>query len=98
MIAWWRRPVAVSPVDPGEVAAVERVSVSELANPAARLMMRGPGEFMTPAFRVAGMLIWGFTGVLIDRLTALDGWERPWDAAKITDLRPADWCPGTAVS
>ncbi len=90
VIAWWRRPGAVSPVDSGEVAAVERVSVSELADPAARLMMRGPGEFMTPAFRVAGMLIWGFTGVLIDRLIALAGWERPWDASKVMNLRPAD--------
>jgi 8-oxo-dGTP pyrophosphatase MutT (NUDIX family) len=86
VIAWWRRPVAVSPVDPGEVAGVERVSVSELANPAARLMMHGPGEIMTPAFRVAGMLIWGFTGVLIDRLIVLAGWERPWDTSKVTDL------------
>jgi 8-oxo-dGTP pyrophosphatase MutT (NUDIX family) len=85
VIAWWRRPVAVSPVDPGEVAGVERVSVSELANPAARLMMHGPGEIMTPAFRVAGMLIWGFTGVLIDRLIVLAGWERPWDTSKVTD-------------
>jgi len=85
VIAWWRRPVAVSPVDPGEVAGVERVSVSELANPAARLMIHGPGEIMTPAFRVAGMLIWGFTGVLIDRLIVLAGWERPWDTSKVTD-------------
>jgi 8-oxo-dGTP pyrophosphatase MutT (NUDIX family) len=85
VIAWWRRPVAVSPVDPGEVAGVERVSVSELANPAARLMMHGPGEIMTPAFRVAGMLIWGFTGVLIDRLIVLAGWERPWDTSNVTD-------------
>jgi 8-oxo-dGTP pyrophosphatase MutT (NUDIX family) len=85
VIAWWRRPVAVSPVDLGEVAGVERVSVSELANPAARLMMHGPGEIMTPAFRVAGMLIWGFTGVLIDRLIVLAGWERPWDTSNVTD-------------
>jgi hypothetical protein len=41
---------------------------------------------MTPAFRVAGMLIWGFTGVLIDRLIVLAGWERPWDTSKVTDL------------
>jgi len=25
VLAWWRRPSAVAPVDPGEVAAVERV-------------------------------------------------------------------------
>jgi 8-oxo-dGTP pyrophosphatase MutT (NUDIX family) len=86
VIAWWRWPCAVWPVDPGEVAAVERVSVSELADPAARLMMHGPGEFMTPAFQVRKMLIWGLTGVLVDRLLALAGWERPWDASKVIDL------------
>ena len=86
VLAWWRRPGAVAPVDPGEVAAVERVSVSELADPAARLMVRGPSGFISPAFRVRHMLIWGFTAVLVDRLLALAGWERPWDTAKIVDL------------
>jgi 8-oxo-dGTP pyrophosphatase MutT (NUDIX family) len=86
VIGWWRWPCAVSPVDPGEVAAVERVSVSELADPAARLMVRGPSGFMTPAFQVRKMLIWGLTGVLVDRLLGLAGWERPWDASKVMDL------------
>jgi 8-oxo-dGTP pyrophosphatase MutT (NUDIX family) len=86
VLAWWRRPSAVAPVDAAEVAAVERVGVSELADPAARLMVRGPSGFASPAFRVRGMLIWGFTAVLVDRLLALGGWERPWDAAKVTDL------------
>src|SRR5580704_14095757 len=31
VLAWWRKPSAVGPVDAGEVAAVERVSVAELA-------------------------------------------------------------------
>jgi 8-oxo-dGTP pyrophosphatase MutT (NUDIX family) len=86
VLAWWRRPCAVAPVDPAEVAAVERVSVSELADPATRVMVRGPAGFLSPAFRVKGMLIWGFTAVLVDRLLALAGWERPWDTAKIIDL------------
>jgi len=42
VLAWWRQPCAVSPVDQGEVAAVERISVSELAEPSARLMMHRP--------------------------------------------------------
>jgi 8-oxo-dGTP pyrophosphatase MutT (NUDIX family) len=86
VLAWWRRPSAVAPVDAAEVAAVERVSVSELADPAARLMVRGPGGFVSPAFRVRGMLIWGFTAVLVDRLLALGRWERPWDVTRIMDL------------
>jgi 8-oxo-dGTP pyrophosphatase MutT (NUDIX family) len=86
VLAWWRRPCAVAPVDPGEVAAVTRVSASELADPAARLMVRMPIGAMSPAFRVRGMLIWGTTAMVIDRLLALAGWERPWDGAEIMDL------------
>ena len=86
VLAWWRRPSAVAPVDAAEVAAVERVSVAELADPAARLMVRVPDGRMSPAFRVRGMLIWGFTAALVDRLLALGGWEKPWDAANVIDL------------
>ena len=86
VLAWWRRPCAVAPVDPAEVAAVERVAVSELADPATRVMVRGPSGFLSPAFRVKNMLIWGFTAVLVDRLLALAGWERAWDTATVVDL------------
>jgi 8-oxo-dGTP pyrophosphatase MutT (NUDIX family) len=86
VLAWWRRPSAVAPVDVAEVAAVERVSVAELADPATRLMVRVPDGRTTPAFRVRGMLIWGFTAALVDRLLALGGWEKPWDPGVVTDL------------
>jgi 8-oxo-dGTP pyrophosphatase MutT (NUDIX family) len=86
VLAWWREPCAVAPVDPAEVAAVERISVSELADPETRVTVRGPSGYLGPAFRVKGMLIWGFTAVLVDRLLALAGWERPWDTAKVIDL------------
>jgi len=86
VLAWWRRPSAVAPVDEGEVAAVERVGVAELADPAARLMVRVPDGRTSPAFRVRSMLIWGFTAALVDRLLALGGWEEPWDASVIKDL------------
>jgi len=86
VLAWWRKPSAVAPVDVGEVAAVERVKVAELADPAARVMVRTPGGRTSPAFRVRGMLIWGFTGLLVDRLLALAGWEKPWDVTTVLDL------------
>ncbi len=86
VLAWWRRPSAVAPVDTAEVAAVERVSVAELADPATRLMVQVRDGRTTPAFRVRGMLIWGFTAALVDRLLALGGWEKPWDATRVEDL------------
>jgi 8-oxo-dGTP pyrophosphatase MutT (NUDIX family) len=86
VLAWWRQPCAVAPVDQREVAAVERVSLAELSDPATRLMARMPSGRTAPAFRVRGMVIWGFTAALLDRLLALAGWERPWDAAMVMDL------------
>jgi hypothetical protein len=34
------------------------------------------------------MLVWGFTAMILDRLLAIGGWERPWNAGLIEDLPP----------
>jgi 8-oxo-dGTP pyrophosphatase MutT (NUDIX family) len=86
ILAWWRAPSAVRPADVGEVALVERIALSDLADPANRLMLRFPGGRVGPAFRIGPMLIWGFTGLLTDRLLALGGFERPWDVTTIGAL------------
>ncbi len=86
VLGWWRTPSAVRPTDIGEVAAVERIAVAELADPANRLMMRFPGGRSGPAFSIGPMLIWGFTALLTDQLLALGGFERPWDADIIRAL------------
>ncbi len=95
VLGWWHTPVAVSPGDPGEIAAVLRVPVTELANPATRLMIRYPAGLPGPAFRAGGLIIWGFTALLLDRLLALGGWQEPWDSGRITALAadelPAGW-------
>jgi 8-oxo-dGTP pyrophosphatase MutT (NUDIX family) len=88
VLAWWRRPVPVAPGDPGEITAVARVRVADLADPANRLTARYPSGLAGPAFRVSGMLVWGFTAMIVDRLLAIGGWERPWDAAAAEDLPP----------
>jgi 8-oxo-dGTP pyrophosphatase MutT (NUDIX family) len=86
VLGWWRAPSAVQPTDLGEVAAVERIGVADLADPANRLMMRFPGGRSGPAFSIGPMLIWGFTALLTDRLLALGGFERPWDVDTIRAL------------
>jgi hypothetical protein len=83
-------------VDLAEVAAVERIGVSELTDPAARVVVRVPDGQTTPAFRVRGLLIWGFTALLVDRLLALAGWERPWSPAEVIDWAPGPGGPGSA--
>ena len=86
VLAWWRTPSAVRPIDVGEVAAVERIPVADLVNPSHRLMLRMPSGRLSPAFRVGSMLIWGFTAGLTDRLLSLAGWEQPWDASRVREL------------
>jgi 8-oxo-dGTP pyrophosphatase MutT (NUDIX family) len=94
VLAWWRTPCSVAPADTGEVAAVERVRIAEFADPASRLTVRHSSGRTGPGFRVKGMLVWGFTAALVDRLVALGGWEVPWDAAMVYDL-PPERAPGT---
>ena len=86
VLAWWRTPSRVRPVDTGEVAAVARIPVADLADPTCRLMLRMPSGRPAPAFRVGSMLIWGFTAGLTARLLELAGWEQPWDASRVRDL------------
>lgn len=89
VLGWWRRPVAVGPADPAEVAGTARIRISEFADRANRLTVRHPSGVTGPAFRVGGMLVWGFTAGVIDMLLILGGWERPWDASRVEDL-PAE--------
>jgi 8-oxo-dGTP pyrophosphatase MutT (NUDIX family) len=90
VLGWWRSPVPVAPGDPGEIAAVVRVPVADLADPANRIMISYPNGQAGPAFRVAGLIVWGFTAALLDRVLALAGLEQPWDAGKLTSLTPAE--------
>jgi 8-oxo-dGTP pyrophosphatase MutT (NUDIX family) len=78
VLGWWRRPTPVFAKDPAEVASVHRVPLAELADPVNRCQVRHPSGFIGPAFEVRGLLVWGFTGGLVDRLIHLGGWEQPW--------------------
>ncbi len=86
VLGWWRRPGPVRVVDPAEVARVERVPLAELSDPANRCRVRHPSGRIGPAFDVRGMLIWGFTAGLIDRLLELGGWARPWRPGPVRPL------------
>jgi 8-oxo-dGTP pyrophosphatase MutT (NUDIX family) len=88
VLAWWRNPGPVAPGDPAEITAVARIPMADLANPSSRLTIRYPSGGAGPAFRAGGMLVWGFTAFLLDRLLAMGGWEQPWDSALVVDLPP----------
>jgi 8-oxo-dGTP pyrophosphatase MutT (NUDIX family) len=89
VLAHWFEPVAVAPGDPGETAAVIRVPLSELADPANRFCVRSPSGYIGPAFEVASLVVWGFTGGLLSALLNLGGWERQWDSEIVRDLETA---------
>lgn len=89
VLAHWERPGPVAPVDLAETAAVARVPLTVLADPANRLTVRGPSGHAYPGFVVPGMLVWGFTGGVLNALLAMGGWARPWEHALEYDLETA---------
>jgi 8-oxo-dGTP pyrophosphatase MutT (NUDIX family) len=89
VVAHWRTPSAVRAVDPAETAAVARVPVTRLLDPANRLVVRGPTGFTSPAFLAPGMLIWGFTAGVLAVLLDVGGWRSPWEDAPEYELDAA---------
>lgn len=82
VLAWWAQPSPVGVVDHGECAAVFRVPVSELVDPDNRRLARitrGGSAFDSPGFVVGGRVVWGFTGIVLDRVLAGLGWGGPWE-------------------
>ncbi|SDG42052.1 NUDIX domain-containing protein [Sinosporangium album] len=88
VVGWWHTPSAVSAASPDEVESVERVPLAELCDPGNRLRTRTPSGYVGAAFRVRGLLVWGFTAGLLDRVLAAGRFERPWDASRVEDLPP----------
>jgi len=88
VLAWWRVPSPVSVVDPREVASVHRVPLAELLDPDNRLLVRHPSGYVGAAFQVRGLLVWGFTAGLLDRVLRLAGWEKPWAEDRLEEMPP----------
>lgn len=89
VVAWWREPSPVGPVNPAEVARVVRVPVAELVDPANRFRVTHPSGYAGPGFSASGLFVWGFTAGLLDRLFHLTGWEHPWDLTRSEPLPPS---------
>lgn len=86
VLGWWREPSPVFAGDPLEVAAVHRVPIAELSDPVNRVRVQHPSGYVGPGFAVRGMLVWGFTGMLLSGLIALAGWEIPWQPGRLVPL------------
>ncbi|WP_442860361.1 NUDIX hydrolase [Arthrobacter sp. zg-Y769] len=85
VLGWWDKPTPVDVVDYGESASVFRVPVADLLNPENRRTAVLPGRKgapRTPAFLVNGVLVWGFTGMILANLFDELGWTQPWDESR----------------
>jgi 8-oxo-dGTP pyrophosphatase MutT (NUDIX family) len=89
VLAWWRKPHPVAPVDFAEVESVRRVRIAELADPRNRVRVRHPTGWVGPAFHAGDMLIWGFTAGILTALLEMGGWARPWDTTAPPEPLPA---------
>jgi 8-oxo-dGTP pyrophosphatase MutT (NUDIX family) len=87
VVAWWDRPGPLVP-DRSEVAAVARVGLTELADPAVRIGVRHPAGGVWPGFRLPELLVWGFTAWVLDRLVAACDLEVGWDGSPVLELPP----------
>lgn len=95
VIAWWRDPSPVRVVDVRESAAVFRVPVADLLDPAHRgvtVIRRDGQEWRGPAFSVdtdsGTHVVWGFTAMLLDGLFDRLGWTEPWDGERVVARPP----------
>ena len=68
------------------MASVHRVPIADLADPANRVRVQHPSGYVGPGFEVAGLLVWGFTGGLLERLLTLGGLAQPYDATRVVAL------------
>ncbi len=89
VVAYWAHPGPVRVVDPAETAAVVRVPLAELTDPARRFNVTSPGGYLGPAFAVRGLLVWGFTALVLSWVLDLAGWTIPWDTSDVRDLGEA---------
>lgn len=81
VLGWWRepRPGSLWAKDTREVARVLQPSVASLVDPGARFWVRHPSGFRGPGWDVEGLLVWGFTGGLLDKILDLAGVAPAWD-------------------
>lgn len=89
VLGWWHSPSPVRVVDYAESAQVFRVPVRDLLDPDHRVMAtvhRAGRTFESPGFTVNGVLVWGFTGIVLSGLFDQLGWSVPWDRTRLHRL------------
>ncbi|WP_315096303.1 CoA pyrophosphatase [uncultured Cellulomonas sp.] len=87
--AWWTHPSQVAAVDHAETVDVFRVPVADLLDPTNRASVehaRWGRPVRTPAFTVDGVLVWGFTAIVLARMFDALGWAVPYDTRRVVQV------------
>lgn len=82
VLAWWAAPSPVRVVDYAESAQVFRIPVRDLLDPANRVtatITALGSTHKSPGFLVRDVVVWGFTGLILNELFDQLGWTVPWD-------------------
>lgn len=78
VVGWWRDPREVEATSIEEVHAVYRVPISELRDPAHHITVRSPRHgWRMPGFLIGpdkDVILWGFTGGIVQRFLGYLGW------------------------
>ena len=85
VLAHWHTACPVGVVNPEEADDVFVLPVEQLLDPANRLSLAWD-QWTTPAFRINGYSIWGFTAAALTTLFNQTGWTREWDQTTHWDL------------
>ena len=91
VLAWWASPSPVRVMDYAESSQVFRIPVRDLLDPENRRMAtvtRRGETFQSPAFTVNGVVVWGFTGLILNQLFDQLGWSVPWDRSRLIPIEP----------
>lgn len=86
VIATWDGTAEIAPGSPGEVAAVHRFSMADLAHADNRVMATLGSEYAAPAFVLGDLFLWGFTANLVANALELGGWAVPWDTERRVEV------------
>lgn len=86
IVAWWHHPHQVSARQPEEVDQVVRAAIDHLVDPTNRFSVGHPSGYIGAAFEVEGLLVWGFTAGLLDRLFELAQIAPAWQRANVRPL------------
>lgn len=86
VVGYWRTPMQVGVVDPGETSRVMTVPVDEMLDPANRFLLRHSTGWTGPAFLHDDLVVWGFTAGILAAMFHSAGWDLDWDTSDIRDL------------